>query len=100
MTSATHALACRWDHVSLPVQSSIEHYQAAADLLGAEVSDSIQNRIWFNLARLRFDQGFHDQSLDLLSRINDSLPPNIEAERKFLQTNLLIGDQQYDHRLA
>ncbi len=67
-----------------------------AQLLGAEVSDSIQNRIWFNLARLRFDQGFHQQSLELLARINDRLPANIEAERKFLQTNLLLIDQQYD----
>ncbi len=67
-----------------------------AQLLGAEVSDSIQNRIWFNLARLRFEQGFNEQSLELLSRINDRLPANIEAERKFLQTNLLLADQQYD----
>lgn len=73
-----------------------ESRQRFAQLLGAEVSDSIQNRIWFNLARLRFDQGYHDQSLELLARINDRLPDNIEAERKFLQTNLLIGNQQYD----
>lgn len=67
-----------------------------ARLLSAEVSDSIQNRIWFNLARLRYDQGYFEQSRDLLSRINDQLPSRIEAERKYLLTNLYLGDGEYD----
>ena len=62
----------------------------------AEVSDSVQNRIWFNLARLRYEQGFHDQARDLLARISDSLPDSIEAERKYLLTNLYLGNGQYD----
>ena len=67
-----------------------------AQLLNASVSDSIQNRIWFNLARLRYDQGYYEHSRDLLSRINDQLPERIEAERQYLLTNLYLEDGQYD----
>jgi hypothetical protein len=67
-----------------------------AQLLNAEVSDSVQNRIWFNLARLRYEQGYHDHARDLLSRINDQLPGRIEAERKYLLTNLYLGSRDYD----
>ena len=67
-----------------------------AQLLDAEVTDSIQNRIWFNLARVRYDQGYRDDALDLLSRINDQLPQRIEAERKYLLTNLYLGSGEYD----
>ncbi|MCG6891480.1 MAG: hypothetical protein LJE92_18010 [Gammaproteobacteria bacterium] len=67
-----------------------------AQLLDAEVSDSIQNRIWFNLARVRYDQGYRDDALNLLSRINDQLPQRIEAERKYLLTNLYLGSGEYD----
>ena len=73
-----------------------ESRQMFAQLLGAEVSDSVQNRIWFNLARLRFDQGYHEHARDLLSRISDDLPPRIEAERKYLLTNLMLGERDYD----
>lgn len=73
-----------------------ESQQMFARLLDAETSDSIQNRIWFNLARLNFEQGNFDLARDLLSRINSRLPAAIEAERKYLLTSLLLGKQQYD----
>ena len=73
-----------------------ESQQLFARLLNAEVSDSIQNRIWFNLARLRFEQGYFDQARDLLARITDTLPDHIESERKYLLTNLYLGAGQYD----
>jgi len=66
-----------------------------AQLLTAEVSDSIQGRIWFNLARLRYEQGYFDQARDLLSRISDELPMEIEAERKYMLSNLYLGNRQY-----
>ena len=57
-----------------------ESREIFSQLLTAEVSDSIQSRIWFNLARLRYEQGHFDHSRDLLSRISDRLPAGIEAE--------------------
>jgi tetratricopeptide (TPR) repeat protein len=73
-----------------------ESRELFARLLTAEVSDSIQNRIWFNLARLRYEQGYYEAALDLLSRINNQLPGGIESERKYLLTNLYLGSRQYD----
>ena len=73
-----------------------ESRQMFAQLLNAEVSDSIQNRIWFNLARLRYEQGYKEPALDLLSRINDELPPAIESEKRYLQTNLYLDARQYE----
>jgi hypothetical protein len=73
-----------------------ESRELFARLLTAEVSDSIQNRIWFNLARLRYEQGYYEVAFDLLSRINNQLPGGIESERKYLLTNLYLGSRQYD----
>ncbi len=73
-----------------------ESRQMFARLLSAEVSDSVQNRIWFNLARLRYDQGYYDHALELLSRINAELTVGMEAERKYLLTSLLLGNREYD----
>ena len=73
-----------------------ESRQLFAKLLTAEVSDSIQNRIWFNLARLRFEQGYYVPARNLLSRISDQLPDYIESERKYLLTNLLLRDKEYE----
>jgi len=72
-----------------------ESREIFAQLLTAEVSDSIQSRIWFNLARLRYEQGYFDQARDLLSRISDELPRGIEAERKYMLSNLYLGNRQY-----
>ena len=73
-----------------------ESHSLFAQLLNAEVSDPVQNRIWFNLARLRYEQGYHDQARALLSLINNQLPRHIEAERKYLLTNLYLGSGEYD----
>jgi hypothetical protein len=67
-----------------------------AQLLNTQVSAAIQNRIWFNLARLRYEQGYYDQARDLLSRIDDQLPQSIEAERKYLLSSLYLNERQYD----
>jgi len=73
-----------------------ESREIFARLLTAEVSDSIQSRIWFNLARLRYEQGHFDQARDLLSRITERLPKGIEAEHKYMLVNLYLGNRQYD----
>ena len=72
-----------------------ESRELFARLLSAEISDSVQNRIWFNLARLRYEQGYDDHARDLLSRITATLPEQVEAERKYLLTNLYLGNRQY-----
>ena len=73
-----------------------ESRQIFARLLTTEVADSIQSQIWFNLARLRYEQGHFDQARDLLSRISERLPKGIEAERKYMLVNLYLGNRQYE----
>jgi len=73
-----------------------ESRELFAQLLSAEIPSSVQNRVWFNLARLRYEQGYHEHARDLLSRIDDQLAPAIEAERKYLLSNLYLGNRQYD----
>ena len=73
-----------------------ESREIFARLLTAEVSDSIQSRIWFNLAQLRYEQGHFDEARDLLSRITERLPEGIEEERKYMLVNLYLGNRQYD----
>ena len=72
-----------------------ESRQLFARLLTSETSDSIQNRIWFNLARLRYRQGYRGQAEELLGRIDDRLPRRIEAERKYLLTNLRLAEGDF-----
>jgi hypothetical protein len=72
-----------------------ESREMFARLLTSKVSDPVQNRIWFSLARLRYEQGYTEQASDLLARITDSLPERIEAERKYLMTNLHLANRRY-----
>lgn len=69
--------------------------QIFAQLLSSDLSGSIQNRIWFNLARLNYDQRNDDLARDLLSKINDVLPPHLEAERNYMLSSLYLGSRQY-----
>jgi len=65
-------------------------------LLNDETTASLKNRIWFNLARLNHDQGFFENSLELLQRTDDQLPKNLHDEKNYLLTNLYLGDQKFD----
>ncbi len=64
-------------------------------LQGENISAGIKNRVWFNLAQLYFDQGQFDTARELLAKINDVLPIQIESERQYLLTNLYLGNMQY-----
>lgn len=64
-------------------------------LIDDKTEDDTQNRIWFNLARVQYDQGRYTQTLDLLSRIDEKLPAQREAQKEHLLTNLYIRQQEY-----
>jgi len=64
-------------------------------LQGENTSIGIKNRVWFNLARLNYDQGQYDTARELLAKIDDVLPVQIESERQYLLTNLYLGNMQY-----
>ena len=66
-----------------------------SQLLGENTSTAIKNRVWFNLARLNYDQGQYDTARELITKINDELPTHIESERQYLLTNLYLANSQY-----
>ena len=65
-------------------------------LLIEDTSKFIRNQVWFNLSRLNYDQGYFSKAQELLSKIDDRLPTQIEAERQYLLTNLYIGQREYE----
>ncbi len=69
-------------------------------LLSDDTDRALLNRVWFNLARLNHDLGYYDRSLDLLSRIDDSLPSHLpehlQYEKQYLLTNLYLGNSEFD----
>ena len=69
-------------------------------LLSDDTDSALLNRVWFNLARLNHDLGYYDQSLELLSRIDDSLPnrlpEQLQYEKQYLLTNLYLGNSKFD----
>ena len=64
-------------------------------LIDEKTEEDIQNRIWFNLARVQYEQGKFTQALELLKRIEDKLPPQREAQKHHLLTNLYLRNQDY-----
>jgi len=74
-------------------------YRAAGTLfsrlLGKNTSIGFKNRVWFNLARLNYDQGQYELAKELLAKISDDLPAEIESERQYLLTNLYLDDRNY-----
>jgi len=64
-------------------------------LLGENTSTGIKNRVWFNLARLNYDQANYDIAEELLAKISDDLPSHIESEKQYLLTNLYLEDGNY-----
>lgn len=65
-------------------------------LLKDDTDRALLNRVWFNLARLNHEQGFYDQTLELLSRIDDSLPGHLQNEKDYLLTNQYLRDSKFD----
>lgn len=64
-------------------------------LLGEETSQGIKNRVWFNLAKLNYEQGQYAAAANLFSKITQALPARVESERQYLLSNLYIRDRQY-----
>ncbi len=65
-------------------------------LIDEKTEEDTQNRIWFNLARVHYEQGKFSQSLELLKRIENNLPPQREAQKHHLLTNLHLRNQDYE----
>ena len=65
------------------------------DLLDQQKPQSTQDRIWFNLARVQYEQGSFEQAQDLLSRIKGDLPDHREQQRQYLLSALYTRKQDF-----
>lgn len=62
----------------------------------ADASDpSIRDRTWFFLAKIRFQRGYHRDAELALAEISDALPDELEAERRMLSAQVLMGQERY-----
>ncbi len=66
------------------------------DLLSEDISRDIRDRIWFNLARVHFEQNDYALSEDLLSRISGKLPKHKQAQKHHMHSSLLLSKELFD----
>lgn len=58
-------------------------------------SPQVRDRAWFFIAKIRYQRGYNHAAVAALKKIQHALPPDLEAERKVLLANLLIGQEKY-----
>ena len=83
---------------------SYGHHLEAADIfermLADNVAPEIRDRTWFFLAKIWYQRGYLDKSLQALNRIQGKLPRNIEREAFMLEAQILIDRGDHDAAIA
>ena len=69
------------------------------NLIKAGAPPSIRDRVWFYLAKIRYQRGYLTEAEDALARIEGKLPGDLDDERQILHAFLLMGRQEY-HQAA
>ena len=64
-------------------------------LIDQGASPQVRDRAWFFIAKIRYQRGYSDEAEEALTNIHDTLPPDLEEERKVLLAYLLIGRKKY-----
>ena len=64
-------------------------------LLDKKTDKSTQNRVWFHLAKIQYDNSNYRQAAELFSRIEGILPTQLEDQKFYLLANIQIFNQQY-----
>lgn len=67
-----------------------------AKLLTPDIPPGVRNRAWFYLGQVWYERGYLDKAEQALGRIEGKLPPQLEAERTHLLSNVLIRLGRYD----
>lgn len=83
---------------------SYGHHLEAAEIfkrmLADNVATDVRNRTWFFLAKIWYQRGYLDKSLEALSFIEGELPQNLQREALMLQAQILIDAGDYDRAIA
>ena len=75
-----------------------QHIEAARifeHLMEKGVAPAQRDRIWFYLAKLRYQRGYLEAAEQALARIESNLPDELEDERQILAATLLMSRQEY-----
>lgn len=65
-------------------------------LLDTDTSEESRNRVWFNLARVQYQNNNLQQAEQLLSQISNTLAPQRQAQKQYILTNIQLRNQQND----
>ena len=83
---------------------SYGHHLEAADIfermLADNVSSKVRDRTWFFLAKIWFQRGYFNKSLDALNNIKGDLPVALRREALLLRAQILIGAGEYDRAIG
>jgi len=64
-------------------------------LIESGAPPAVRDRVWFYLAKIRFQRGYLADAEQALARIEGKLPGELEDERLILHAFLLMGRQEY-----
>lgn len=64
-------------------------------LMEKGVAPALRDRIWFYLAKIRYQRGYLEEAEQALARIENNLPGDLEDERRILDATLLMSRQEY-----
>ncbi|MBI3562792.1 MAG: tetratricopeptide repeat protein [Gammaproteobacteria bacterium] len=66
------------------------------DVLSSSSLPATHDRAWYYIAKLRYIKGYFPAAETALLKIQHYLPPDREAERLHLLSNIYLSNQQYD----
>jgi hypothetical protein len=83
---------------------SYGHHLRAAEiferLLAGDTAPQIRDRTWFFLAKIWYQRGYLDKSLQALDNIGSGLADALDAERRMLKAQILIDSGRYDEAIG
>jgi hypothetical protein len=65
--------------------------QIFAQLIEKGAEPHVRDRAWYFLAKIRYQRGFYEDAADALSRIEKSLPPELEEDRVLVKAYVLMA---------
>ncbi len=69
-------------------------------LLDDSVEDEVRDRAWLYAAQIAYQRGRSDNALAALARIGTKMEPELEAQKRLLNAQILIENDQYDDAVA
>jgi hypothetical protein len=66
-----------------------------ATMVARGASQSVRDRAWFYLAKIRYQRGYFPEAEEALAKVEKKLPPDLEEERGLLLAQLLMLRSDY-----